>query len=184
MIPALRRWHLSTMLKLILILSALSHSAHASEPGAPDALAPFTVVDAAASKATLIHIRVIDGTGAAPLEDQSVEIDHGRITAVRPTAPGESANGKTVLDMSGRTVLPGLVGMHDHLFYVARTDDDAEIGHAYPTLLPQMSYSAPRLYLAQGCHDPSAPPARSIPIPISISSAPSTPGGGSARIST
>ena len=138
------------MLKLLLILSALGLSAQAGEPGAPNALAPFIVVDAATGRATLIHIRVIDGTGAAPLEDQSVEIDHGRIAAVRPTAPGESADAKTVLDMSGRTVMPGLVGMHDHLFYVARSDDDAEIGHAYPTLLPQMSFSAPRLYLAQG----------------------------------
>ena len=45
---------------------------------------------------------------------------------------------------------PGLVGMHDHLFYVARANDNAEHQTGFPTLLPQMTYSAPRLYLANG----------------------------------
>ena len=43
------------------------------------------------------------------------------------------------MDMTGSTVIPGLVGMHDHLFYTAAG------GRAV-----QMSYTGPRLYLASG----------------------------------
>ena len=43
------------------------------------------------------------------------------------------------MDLNGHTVIPGLVGMHDHLFYTAAG------GRAV-----QMSYTGPRLYLASG----------------------------------
>src|SRR5471030_3092003 len=113
-------------------------------------LAPYVAADGADGAVTLIHIKVIDGTGALPLSDQTVRIERGSIAVIRPTSSSDVADGRAVLDMSGRSILPGLVGMHDHLFYVARAEDDAEHGHGYPTLLPQMSYSAPRLYLAGG----------------------------------
>ena len=46
--------------------------------------------------------------------------------------------------------MPGLVGMHNHMYYVARPNLDAS-GHSDdPHLLPQMTFSAPRLYLANG----------------------------------
>ena len=40
--------------------------------------------------------------------------------------------------------------MHDHLFYIARPDADAERHSQPPLLVPQMTFSAPRLYLAAG----------------------------------
>ncbi|WP_243648339.1 amidohydrolase family protein [Acidipila rosea] len=98
----------------------------------------------------LLHIRVIDGTGRVALEDQTLTLRNGKIIRVSPTKADEEADGHHALDLSGRTVLPGLVGMHDHLFYVARVHDDAEHQTGFPTLLPQMTYSAPRLYLANG----------------------------------
>ncbi len=122
----------------------------AAAPAVTPTLAPYVAADGADGSVTLIHVRVIDGTGAPPLADQTVQIERSRITAVRPTSSGDIADGRAVLDMSGRTVLPGLVGMHDHLFYIVRAEDDAEHGHGMPTLLPQMSFSAPRLYLAGG----------------------------------
>lgn len=136
--------------RLALGLSLLGAALGVSASAQDSVLTPFAVIDGTQGAVKLIHLRVIDGTGAAAQEDQSVEIEHGRIASIHPSRATEVANGKTIFDMSGRTVLPGLVGMHDHLFYVARADDNAEIGHAYPTLLPQMSFSAPRLYLAQG----------------------------------
>jgi imidazolonepropionase-like amidohydrolase len=113
-------------------------------------VAKYIRIDGTRDTVRLLHVRVIDGTGHAPLTDQTIEIRAGKITAVRPTSSKDVADGKTTLDMKGRSVIPGWVGMHDHLFYVARPDDNAEKQTGYPLLLPQMTYSAPRLYLAAG----------------------------------
>src|SRR5579859_6780851 len=111
---------------------------------APDELKPYIKEDAPVL--VLNHVRVIDGSGAPALEDQRIEISGGRITAVRSahTRSPLSRNAK-VLDYRGRTVIPGLVGMHEHLYYTTpqRTGD----------LLPyfgEMIDSGPRLYLAAG----------------------------------
>jgi imidazolonepropionase-like amidohydrolase len=89
----------------------------------------------------LQHVEVIDGTGAPPRTDQSIAIEAGRITAIGPTL---QATGATVLDLSGYAVMPGIVGMHDHFWYqdVAQPGKDA--------VAQTMSYSAPRMYLANG----------------------------------
>jgi imidazolonepropionase-like amidohydrolase len=110
----------------------------------------YVEIDAHDGSVRLIHARVIDGTGTAPRENQTIEVTAGKITAVGPTASSDVADGKIVFDMTGRTLIPGIVGMHDHLFYVARADDNAEHQTNYPTLLPQMTYTSPRLYLANG----------------------------------
>jgi imidazolonepropionase-like amidohydrolase len=111
----------------------------------------FTRYDASSQdELRLLHIRVVDGTGSPALEDQTVTLRNGKIVDVSPTKADEHADGHRALDLSGRTVLPGLVGMHDHLFYIARAADNAEHQTGFPTLLPQMTYSAPRLYIANG----------------------------------
>jgi imidazolonepropionase-like amidohydrolase len=97
----------------------------------------------------LTHVRIIDGTGGPVQQDRTLLIDHGRISAILPTGAPTPPQAK-ILDLSGRTVLPGIVGMHDHLFYIARPNL-VEAGHAEaPLLVPQMTFSAPRLYLAGG----------------------------------
>jgi imidazolonepropionase-like amidohydrolase len=65
----------------------------------------------------LTHVRVIDGSGRPASEDQTVIIESDRITAVGAADSVAVPAGARVLDLRGRTVLPGLVGMHDHLFY-------------------------------------------------------------------
>jgi imidazolonepropionase-like amidohydrolase len=87
---------------------------------------------------TLAHVRVVDGTGGAPLEDQTIVIENGRITEVTPARQARVPAGARTLDLSGHTVIPGLVGMHDHTFYTTR-------GRSV-----QLQFSAPRLYLAAG----------------------------------
>src|ERR1700756_452307 len=74
---------------------------------------PF--VSVAEPVVALEHVRIIDGTGAAPAEDQTVVIDHGKITAAGRgvTIPANARR----MDLTGHTVIPGLVGMHEHLFY-------------------------------------------------------------------
>ncbi len=75
-----------------------------------------------------------------------VDIEHGKITNVQSAQLRNAfpPNAK-VLDLSGRTIFPGLVGMHEHLFYT--TPLDPEDGVAYFGEAPD---SAPRLYLAAG----------------------------------
>jgi imidazolonepropionase-like amidohydrolase len=95
----------------------------------------------------LEHVRIIDGTGGPVLQDQTVVIEATKITHVgRDLAIPPGAE---VFDLSGYTVLPGLVGMHDHMYYLQRPNSDAS-GSEGPTLLPQMTFSAPRMYLANG----------------------------------
>src|SRR5690349_12434087 len=65
----------------------------------------------------LTHVRVIDGTGSPAREDQTIIIEAGRITAIGPTSGVSVPASATSLDLSGHTAIPGLVGMHDHLFY-------------------------------------------------------------------
>src|SRR5882757_11384477 len=60
----------------------------------------------------LTHVRVIDGTGAAPLEDQTIVITGGKIESTAPSTTAKVPTGAQVLDLKGYTVLPGLVGMH------------------------------------------------------------------------
>lgn len=92
----------------------------------------------------LTHVRVIDGTGAAPLEDQTLLIEGGRIAALGPAATVAIPAGVRVIDRTGDSVIPGLVGMHDHLFDVPPRQD-----FSYWTMLPA-PLTAPRLYLAHG----------------------------------
>jgi imidazolonepropionase-like amidohydrolase len=97
----------------------------------------------------LTHVRVIDGTGAAPAEDQTVLIDGPLIAAVLP-ASAAVPRGYQALDLSGATVIPGIVGMHNHLFYLQRPNIDPSGHFDNPIIVPQMTFSAPRLYLANG----------------------------------
>jgi imidazolonepropionase-like amidohydrolase len=101
----------------------------------------------------LRHVRVVDGTGAAPLDDQSLIVAGGRITGVGPTASTPIPAGARTLDYAGYTVLPGFVGMHEHLYYTASFSDQVgadgkldEPGY----LVTRSPTTAPRLYLAAG----------------------------------
>ncbi len=89
----------------------------------------------------LTHVRVIDGTGAPALEDQTVVIELGKIKAMGGAEKTPAPAGAQVLDLPGYTVIPGLVGMHDHLFYPSGGGT---------AIYNEMGFSAPRLYLASG----------------------------------
>ncbi len=103
-----------------------------------------------APKIVLTHVRIVDGTGQAPKNDQNVVLEGGRITDIQAGADVAPATGTAVLDLKGYTVIPGIVGMHNHLFYVARPNLDSQWHSDEPVLVPQMTFSAPRLYLAGG----------------------------------
>jgi imidazolonepropionase-like amidohydrolase len=66
---------------------------------------------------TLVHAgRLIDGTGAPVRTDQGILIEDGRITAVGSWSDMAARGaGATTIDLSGMTVLPGLIDAHTHL---------------------------------------------------------------------
>jgi imidazolonepropionase-like amidohydrolase len=63
----------------------------------------------------LNHVRVIDGTGAPAKEDQAVVIANGKIQSIGPAASAQIPDDAQRIERSGYTVIPGLVGMHNHL---------------------------------------------------------------------
>ena len=63
----------------------------------------------------LIGATLIDGTGGPALPDSAVLLDGDRIQAVGPRATVEIPPGTEEVDLSGLTLLPGLIDTHDHL---------------------------------------------------------------------
>jgi len=126
-------------LRLVLLLAPTIGSSLSAQR--PDSLGEevrkYVAVDTAAI--ALNNVLLIDGTGAEPRPDQMVVIQNGRIAMVGSAAAITIPQGTRTLDLKGHTVIPGLVGMHDHLFYTAAG------GRAV-----QMTYTGPRLYLASG----------------------------------
>jgi imidazolonepropionase-like amidohydrolase len=65
----------------------------------------------------LTGARVVDGTGRAPLEQATIVIANGRISAVGTGAAVKIPAGATRLDMSGKTIMPGIINAHGHLSF-------------------------------------------------------------------
>ncbi len=100
----------------------------------------------------LTHVRIIDGTGGPAVEDQNLVIEGGKIARIEAARDVTPVAGTAVLDLQGHTVMPGIVGMHNHLFYIALPNFGPGRKPAFddPLLAPQMMFSSPRLYLAAG----------------------------------
>jgi imidazolonepropionase-like amidohydrolase len=137
----------SRTLALWCSLVVLSPALHA-QPTLSKSVQKFVRVQA--PKVVLTRVRVIDGTGAPAVEDQNITIESGKITAIEKGSDVSPASGVTVLNLPGYSVMPGIVGMHNHLFYIARPNLDVRHYYNWPTLLPEMAFSSPRLYLAGG----------------------------------
>lgn len=128
----------------LIFASLLLHSAQ-SQTLSPDVL-QFVKVDTPV--VALTHVRVIDGTGAPAREGQTIILRAGKIESIGTAQVPQDAR---VLDLSGYTVIPGLVGMHNHLFYTASLNRD-EKGKPLPPgiLVNEVAFTGPRLYLACG----------------------------------
>ncbi|HEY6136493.1 MAG TPA: amidohydrolase, partial [Thermoanaerobaculia bacterium] len=87
----------------------------AQRPTLPATVTQYVAVDTPV--VALTHVRVIDGTGAAPKEDQTLIIRDGNILAVGPARSTKVPDGAQVMDLTGKSVIPGLVMMHEHLYY-------------------------------------------------------------------
>jgi enamidase len=109
----------------------------AQRPAIGSAVRPFVAVDTNAI--ALTHVRVIDGTGAAPKSDQTIIIRDGRIASIGNSAVMQVPAGTTIMDLTGKSVIPGLVMVHEHLHYPTG-----------PGVSGNVSESFSRLYLAGG----------------------------------
>lgn len=104
-----------------------------------------------AGRVMLRHVRVIDGTGAAAVADQDILLADGKIAAITAsTATSAVPADVPEIDLKGYTVFPGIVGMHDHLYYLTRPNADATGASEPPVVVPEEPFSAPRLYLGAG----------------------------------
>jgi imidazolonepropionase-like amidohydrolase len=109
-----------------------------AQPTLSGAVRQFVSVDAPV--VALIHARVIDGTGAPPRADQILVLERGVIRAIGDSAHVSIPAGAHILDLAGKSVLPGFVMMHEHMFYPSGGG----------TVYNQQAFSFPRLYLAGG----------------------------------
>jgi imidazolonepropionase-like amidohydrolase len=117
------------------VVPALAGSARAQTAGElPEAVAEYVKVQAPV--VALTGVQVVDGTGAPPIANATVVIRDGVIEAVG--ADVEVPAGAEVLDLPGHTVIPGIVGLHDHTFYTTA-------GRRV-----QLHETAPKLYLGAG----------------------------------
>ena len=65
----------------------------------------------------ITHVRIIDGLGGSAKDDQTLVVRDQKILAVGNAGAVRPPSDARVLDGRGRTLMPGLVGMHEHLFY-------------------------------------------------------------------
>ena len=104
-----------------------------------------------AATIALTHVKLIDGTGAPTQDDQTIIIAGGKIQSVGPAASTQAPRDAKILDLHGYTVIPGLVGMHNHFYdsaFLNRDDDGKILQPGF--LVTEIPYTAPRLYLAAG----------------------------------
>jgi enamidase len=121
----------------VLLSAATSAIAQPRRQTLSNAVRQFVSVDTAI--VALTHVRVIDGTGAPARENQTLIVRDGRIAAVGDAANTQVPAGAQILDLTGKSVLPGLVMVHEHLYYPTG-----------PGVYGNLSESFSRLYLAGG----------------------------------
>jgi imidazolonepropionase-like amidohydrolase len=104
-----------TSLIAILTVATFATASAQRGGGRGNPLAAYTRVDT--SVLALTHARVIDGTGGAPKTDQTLIIRDGLIERIGPTASTPVPAGVRTIDLAGKSVMPGMVMVHEHLYY-------------------------------------------------------------------
>lgn len=119
------------------LVTAVAHAQDARPPIGQN-VRPFVSVDA--SVVALTHVRLVDGSGQPAKDDQTIVIEGARIREVGPAASVKPPAGAHVMDLAGHTIMPGIIGLHDHMYY------SSPVGGSMRPML----FSYPRLFLATG----------------------------------
>jgi imidazolonepropionase-like amidohydrolase len=134
------------LLRLLLLVpaAALAQAPPAGTPAQPPAFTPQVreFIKVSAPVVALTDAKVIDGTGRPALLHQTVLLRNGRIEQVGPLKKVKVPAGAESINCAGKTLIPGLVMLHEHLYYTMPAGGLFNIA--------QMPYSFPRLYLAGG----------------------------------
>jgi imidazolonepropionase-like amidohydrolase len=97
------------------------------------ALKPYVTVNEPV--VALTNARVVDGTGTPAKEGQTIVIRGEKIAAVGSASSVSVPAGARTIDLAGKTVIPGIIGLHDHMYYGG---------------MRFMGVSYPRLFLSAG----------------------------------
>lgn len=126
------------MKKLLATFVMWAALASAGQPGAPAGDAALVAYD----QPVLLfdNVQIVDGTGAAPRQGMALLVRDGRIAAIGRSGRVQAPAGATVIDGRGKTLLPGFVMVHEHMFYPSPRGGEY---NEYP-------HSFSRLYLAGG----------------------------------
>lgn len=122
----------------LLLLGTAALSLSAQERQVSPQVRAFVSVDA--QVVALTNAKVIDGTGAPVRSAHTVIIEGDKIVRVGPTAQVTPPPGARVIDLTGHTVIPGLVGLHDHMYYSSAAGGSMKM----------MLQSYPKLFLGAG----------------------------------
>ena len=123
--------------RAFLLIALLAAPLQAQRPTLAVGIRPYLAVDT--TIVALTHARVIDGTGAPARNDQTLIIRDGTIAALGDARSIAVPPGAQVIDLTGKSVIPGLVMVHEHLFYPTG-----------PGVYANLAESFTRLYLAGG----------------------------------
>ena len=120
-----------------------------------------SVTPVATGSTAFVGATLIDGTGHDAVTDATIVVKNGRITSVGPRATTKVPSGTRVIDVHGKTIMPGLWEMHGHLMqiewgpvYLASGVTTArDMGNVIPFVIPfrdaiQRGALGPRMLLA------------------------------------
>jgi imidazolonepropionase-like amidohydrolase len=113
----MRRISSRSLLVAALASGGLATPGMAQRPTLSPAVRAYVSVDT--SVLAFTNARVIDGTGAPARERQTVIVSDGRIVTVGPSASTAVPAGAQQMDLTGKSLMPGMVMMHEHLYYPA-----------------------------------------------------------------
>lgn len=126
-------------MKLKFLLFALGVSALTFSQNFSDQVKTY-ITDSISSFA-ITNVTLIDGTGSPVKLNQTIVVNEGVITKVGSNSDTDTS-GLRIIDGTGKTVTPGFVMLHEHMFYSKPFENWFSVG--------QMTFSFPRLYLAGG----------------------------------
>lgn len=125
--------------------------------GAPDSIAPpdsagvriglEVETDVPSGKIALTGARIITMNGDEVIDDGVILVDRNRITAVGTSGDVEVPSGYTTIDATGKTIMPGIIDAHAHMW------------HSFTGISPTQSwlYYANLAFGVTATHDPSNP---------------------------
>jgi enamidase len=125
------------LLRGVLLLTVGASTASAQRATPVGQARQFVSVDT--TIVAITHARIIDGTGASPRDNQTLIIREGAIAALGDDGKVAIPSGALIMDLTGKSVITGMVQVHEHLFYPTG-----------PGMYGNLAVSFTRLYLAGG----------------------------------